>query len=262
MTGGWPRRIAAALLIAIAAFALAGPALIGLDPAQQDLGRTLMPPGGGDLLGTDNLGRSLLARLAQAAQISFLLALLSVSSAAIAGVSTGLAAAWWGGWMERILVALADMMLAIPGLLLVFLLIAFAPGEVWLIYAAISLTLWIEYFRVVRATARPILAGSEVQAARLLGFGATYIIRRHVLPEVAPLLLTLMAYGAATTVLAVASLGYINVGIHPPTAELGQMMSEYFPYYRAAPWLIAAPITLLATGLLCLALLASGDKPQ
>lgn len=251
--------MAITILACLTAFAALGPWIIGIDPAAQDLRTTLQPPGVGHVLGTDQLGRSVLARLAQAAQVSLVLVVLSVASAAVPGTIVGVLAAWRGGWPERVLSALADTMLAIPGLLLILLLISFGPGEFWLIYLGVSLTLWVEYFRVVRATARRVLNGPQVQASRLLGFDALYILRRHVLPEVTPLVLTLMTFGAATTVLAVASLGYINVGLSQPTAELGQMMAEYLPYYHVAPWLLAWPIALLMLIVMGLALLTAGD---
>ncbi len=258
----WPRRFAVTLLVGVATFAAFGPALIGADPAAQHLTATLAAPSLREPLGTDQFGRSMLARLAQATQVSLILVVLSVLTAAVPGTVLGIAAAWWGRWPERLLSAIADMMLAIPGLLLILLLMSFGPGEFWLLYLGISLTLWVEYFRVVRATARRVLHGPQVQASRLLGFDAAYIVRRHVLPEIAPVVLTLMTFGAATTVLAVASLGYINVGLRPPTAELGQMMSEYLPYYQVAPWLMAAPVVLLTVTVLGLAILTVGDERQ
>lgn len=258
---GSSRRLATVVLSCVAVFAVCGPALVGDDPAAQNLAATLSGPSLSQPLGTDHLGRSVLARLAQAARVSFVLVIFSVLSAAVPGTLIGMAAAWWSGWPDRVLTALADMVLAIPGVLLIILLISFAPGSFWLIYLGIALNLSVEYFRVVRATSRRILNGPQVQASRLLGFDAAYIVRRHVLPEVAPLVLTLMTFGAATTVLTVASLGYINIGLSQPTAELGQMMSEYLPYYQAAPWLVASPVVLLVTIVLGFALLTSTDRP-
>jgi peptide/nickel transport system permease protein len=255
----WSRRLAVAILAGVAVFAAIGPAVVGADPAAQNLRAALAPPSAAELLGTDQLGRSVLARMAQAAQVSLVLVLLSVSSAAVPGVALGVLAAWWGGWPDRLLSALADMVLAIPGLLLIVLLISFRPGEFWLIYVGISLTLWVEYFRVVRATARQVLTGPQVQASRLLGFGVIYIVRRHVLPELAPVLLALVTFASATSVLAVASLGYINIGLRQPTAELGQMMAEYLPYYQVAPWLLVWPVALLTLTVLGLGLLTAGD---
>ncbi|KAF1042743.1 MAG: Glutathione transport system permease protein GsiD [Herbaspirillum frisingense] len=248
------------LLCLIAAFALLGPWLIGIDPARQQLERFLETPSLAHPLGLDHLGRSMLARLAHGARLSLSLALLSVLSAAIPGILVGLLAAWRGGWLECVLAALADAVLALPGLLLVLLLAAFAPGGFWPLYVGISLALWVEYFRVVRAAARIVLAGPQVEASRLLGFGPFYIVRRHVLPELLPRLLTLMRFGFAGAVLAMSALGFVGVGLQPPTPELGVMMIELLPYYAEAPWLVGAPVALLFLTLLGLLLLSPGKE--
>ncbi len=258
-----PRRRSAArvlgafMLIAIAAFALLGPWLISADPARQTLARFLEAPSLAHPLGLDHLGRSMLARLAEASRLSLSMALLSVMSAAIPGTALGLLAAWRGGWAERMLTAFADAILALPGLLLVLLLAAFAPGQFWPLYVGISLALWVEYFRVVRAAATIMLASPQVEASRLLGFDALYIVRRHLLPELLPRLWTLMRFGYAGAVLAMAALGFIGVGLQPPTAELGVMMIELLPYYSEAPWLVGAPIFILFATLLGMILLGS-----
>lgn len=258
-----PRHIVGwSIILGIAGFALLGPLLIGRDPYNQNLAMALRPPSFEAPLGTDSFGRSVLARLAEAARVSFGLAALSVATAAVLGGLTGVAAAWWGGWRERLLSSFADGVLAIPGLMLVVLLVSFAPGQFWLLYLAISLTLWVEYFRVVRAVSKQVLGGSPVQASRLLGFDMLYVVRRHLLPEIAPLVLTLMTFGVASAVLAIASLGYINIGLRPPAAELGQMMAEYLPLYQRAPWLLASPVALLILAVLGLALLTSGERPE
>lgn len=256
----WPaaRLLGAAMLITIAAFALLGPWLIGADPARQTLARFLEAPSLAHPLGLDHLGRNMLARLAEAARLSLSMALLSVLSAAIPGTALGLLAAWRGGSVERMLTAFADAILALPGLLLVLLLAAFAPGQFWPLYVGISLALWVEYFRVVRAAATIMLASPQVEASRLLGFEALYIVRRHLLPELLPRLWTLMRFGYAGAVLAMAALGFVGVGLQPPTAELGVMMIELLPYYSEAPWLVGAPIFILFATLLGMILLGSG----
>lgn len=251
----------ALLLLLIAAFALLGPWLIGVDPARQTLSRFLEPPSLAHPLGLDHLGRSMLARLADASRLSLSMAALSVLSAAIPGTLLGLLAAWQGGWPERMLTALADAVLALPGLLLVLLLAAFAPGHFWPLYVGISLALWVEYFRVTRAAASILLASPQVEASQLLGFGSLYVVRRHLLPELLPRLLTLMRFGYAGAVLAMAALGFIGVGLQPPTAELGVMMIELLPYYSEAPWLIASPMLILFFTLLGMLLLGGERKP-
>ena len=255
------RRTGLCILALVAVFSLFGPAVIGIDPARQTLADTLLPPGAAHWLGTDVLGRSALARLAHAARLSLGLALLAAVTAAIPGVLLGVVASWRGGRIERGLVMLADAVLSVPGLLLVLLFAALAPGRYWALYIGLSLSLWVEYFRVARAASRPVLAGDAVQASRLLGFGPGYVLRRHLLPALAPVLGTLLAFSAAQAVLALAALGFIGVGLQPPTPELGLMMIEFLPHYEEAPWLIAAPVALLMLLVLGMMLLVSEGEP-
>ncbi|MGJ7610093.1 MULTISPECIES: ABC transporter permease [unclassified Variovorax] len=256
------RRMGIVLLALLAAFALFGPFAVGIDPARQVLADSLSPPGAAYWLGADLLGRSVLARLAHAAQLSLGLALLAAVTAAVPGVLLGVTAAWRGGRTERALVMLSDAVLAVPGLLLVLLFAALAPGRHWALYVGLSLSLWVEYFRVSRAASRPVLTGDAVQASRLLGFGQAYVLRRHLLPALAPVLGTLLAFSAAQAVLSLAALGFIGVGLQPPTAELGLMMTEYLPHYQEAPWLIAAPVALLMLLVLGMMLVTGDGKKE
>ena len=244
------------LVGAVAAFALLGPVLISADPAQQNLSHALQPPSAEYWLGTDQLGRSVLSRLAHAARLSLLLAALSVAVAAVAGTALGLLAAWTGGWADRLLAALADAVLALPGLLLVLLLTALAPGASWALFVGLSLAAWVEWFRVSRAAGGAVLGSPAVEAARLLGFGWSHVLRRHVLPELGPLLGTLAAFGMANAVLAVGALGFIGLGPRPPTAEWGLMMTELLPHYDEVPAALLAPAACLFTLVLGLQLLA------
>ena len=254
------KRLGVILLLATGAFGLLGPWLVGIDPARQTLSRFLEAPSLAHPLGLDHLGRSMLARLAYGAQLSLSMAVVSVLSAAVPGTVLGLLAAWRGGWLDRGLSALADAVLALPGLLLVLLLAAFAPGQFWPLYVGISLALWVEYFRVTRSAAALVLAGPQVEASRLLGFGPLYILRRHLAPALLPRLATLMRFGFGGAVLAMAALGFIGVGLQPPTPELGVMMIELLPYYSEAPWLVGAPVALLFFTML--GLMLSGGRHE
>ncbi|AYM96271.1 ABC transporter permease [Acidovorax sp. 1608163] len=241
----WQQRTGLVLIGLLALWALLGPWLVGASPIEQNLRNQLATPGAAHWLGTDVLGRSWLERLAHATQLSLGMALLAALSAAVPGTLLGVLAAWRGGRTERVLLMLADAVLAIPGLLLVLLIAALAPGQLWALYVGMATALWVEYFRVCRAMARPVLAGDAVQASRLLGFGRAYVLRRHLLPALAPTLGTLLAFTTAQAVLALAALGFVGVGAQPPTAELGLMITEAMPYYEEAPWLIAAPTAVL-----------------
>ncbi len=252
-----PVRTLGLLLVGVVAlFALLGPLWVEVGPARQDLSRILQPPSAEFWLGTDHLGRSVLSRLAHAARLSLALSVLSVGAAAAAGIGLGLLAAWSGGWPDRVLASLADAVLALPGLLLVLLLAALAPGAYWSLALGLSLAAWVEWFRVSRAAGAAVLASSAVEAARLLGFGWGHVLRRHVLPELGPLFGTLGAFGLANAVLAIGALGFIGVGLRPPTAEWGLMMTELLPHYDEAPVALLAPAACLFMLVLGLQLLA------
>jgi peptide/nickel transport system permease protein len=253
-----PSRFAGAIiLVLLAAFAILGPWLVAIDPAKQDLSASLAPIGGDYLLGTDHYGRSLLARLAHGARLSFGLAVLTMLAAAIPGLLFGALAAWRGGIVDRILVMISEMVMALPGLLLVLLLLAFAPGHYVPLFLGLSLYLWVEFFRVSRATAAKLLVEPYIEAARMLGFGPAYVMTRLVLPAVAPVLLTLATFAVGTAIIAVSTLSAINVGLQPPTPELGSMIVELLPYYAEAPFHVLMPGFLIFFLMLGLHLVAS-----
>jgi len=244
------RFIGCALLLCLAVVALIGPEGFGLDPAKQSLKSTLQAPGGEYVLGTDHLGRDMAARIISGARLSLSLALLAVLTAAIPGTALGILAAWRGGWVEQLVIAFANCILALPGLLLVLMFAAISPGSWWVLYVGIALTLWVEYFRYCRQRSRTLLASPAVEASRLLGFKAGHLLLRHLLPDMLPGILTLAAFGIVSSVTAMAALGFVSVGLRPPTAEWGVMMTELLPYWREAPWLILQPVACLVVTVL------------
>jgi len=259
---GPARVLGLTLLAALGLCAVSGADLIGGDPARQSLLDNLQGPSASYLLGTDHLGRDMAARLLSGAQLSLSLALLSVLTAAVPGTILGIVAAWFGGWIERLLTLFADAVLALPGLLLVLMLAAIWPGSWWALCAGLSLTLWVEYFRYTRQRTRVVLAEPAVEASLLLGFGPAHVVRRHLAPEIGPGLLTIAAFGAATAVTAISALGFVGVGLRPPTAEWGLMMTELLPYWREAPFLILQPVACLVLTVLALHLAVGVGRPE
>jgi len=221
-------------------------------PYLQDLSATLQAPSPQHWLGTDALGRSVLARLAEGIRVSLSLALGSALLSAVLGGSLGVVAAWRRGWLARVLQSLADAVMAMPGLLWVLLLSALAPGEKWPLYMGLVLTAWVEFFRTTRASVGALLAGPQVQSSRLLGFGPAYIARYHLWPAVRSTWLALVAFAVCNGVLAVAAMGFVGIGLRPPGAELGVLMTEALPYSDDAPWLLAAPVLALLACVLAL----------
>jgi len=241
-----PGRVLAALVLgALALFAVLGPLLLA-DPTSQDLGRYLEAPSPSEPLGTDEYGRSVLARLAHATRLSLVLGVLCVVTALVLGTASGILAASRGGWVDAVLRAVSEAFVAIPALLVVLLFSALAAdGSLLTLYLGLALVQWVEYFRVVRAKAALILGGPAVEAASLLQLGRVHVLRRHLWPALRPLLLTLASLGMVTSILAMSTLGFVKVGLQPPRAELGLMVTEAFPFYDVAPWLALAPVTVL-----------------
>jgi peptide/nickel transport system permease protein len=257
-----PRQwLGCALLLALVLFALWPLVAGGASPLKQNLRFALQGPSAADWFGYDHLGRSMQARLSAALRLSMGMALACVASAMAFGVLLGVVAAWSGGLVDRLIGAVSEALLALPGLLLVLMLTAIAPNNVLILYLGIALVFWIEYFRVTRALARPVLQSPAVEASRLLGFGPLYILRRHIWPELAPILLPLSAARTAYAVMAIASLGFVSVGVRPPTPELGAMMIELQPYYEEAPHALLQPIAALFLMVLALQLMGGKGKP-
>lgn len=259
---GWTRVqwAGAAILLAVLAFAILAPLLFPVDPLRQSLRHTLAGPDAAAPFGYDHLGRSLMARLAAALRLSLLIAAAAVVTSALLGVAVGMLAAWRGGWVDRLMTLLADSFLALPGLLMVLIVLAIVPSTPLAFWIGLTLVLWIEYFRLTRATVRRLIAAPGVQASLLLGFGPLYIFGRHLWPDLAPVLLTVAAFGAATAIMTIAALGFVSVGMRPPTPELGLMMVELLPYYREAPMALLIPVIATFLTLLGLNLNAGGRR--
>lgn len=241
---GWKRCIGIVVLAAVAVFAM-GSAVWGQHPHEQNLMNTLQAPDALHWLGTDHLGRDVLARLGEASRTSLLLAAGTSTLAVLLGSLLGFAAVWRGAWLDKATRLLADGVTAIPAFLWVVLVAAIVPGSKVGLYCGLTLTAWVEFFRYTRSQVRLTLSGQPVQACRMLGFGWAYVLRWHVLPELAASLLRLFSYAFAAAVLMLATLGFAGVGLLPPYAELGLLMTEALPYWLEAPWLMAAPAVLL-----------------
>jgi peptide/nickel transport system permease protein len=243
--GSPARVVSCVVLAALACFALVGPLLLA-DPTAQDLARHLEPPSPGEPLGRDDYGRSVLARLAHATRLSLVLSALCVATALVLGTTTGVAAAWLGGWVDALLRGVSEVFVAVPALLVVLLAAALATdGSLLALYLGLALAQWVEYFRVVRARSGLVLGSPAVEAASILQLGPLHVLRRHLWPELRPLLTTLASLGMVTAILAMSTLGFVKVGLKPPRAELGLMVTEAFPFYDVAPWMAAGPVAVL-----------------
>jgi ABC-type dipeptide/oligopeptide/nickel transport system permease subunit len=233
--------VAAWPLVMIGVVAVFGPWLAPHDPTAQDLMRVMQGPTAVHLLGTDHVGRDVLSRVLAGAPHSLGLAVLCVGLAASLGVTLGLVAASGGRIVRALVMRLADLMLAFPGLLLALLFAGFLGGGVWPMLIGLKLALWPQYARMTEAVASRTWREAHVEAATLAGFGRAHILVHHVLPGVVRTVIPLATLGVGAAIMSISALGFLGLGLKPPTPEWGAMISEMLPYLSEGLVQVAAP---------------------
>jgi ABC-type dipeptide/oligopeptide/nickel transport system permease subunit len=235
-------------LALIAFIALSGPWLAPHDPTAQDLMLVMQGPTAQHPLGTDHVGRDVLSRVLAGAPHSLGLAVLCVGLAASLGVTLGLVAASGGRIVRALVMRLADLMLAFPGLLLALLFAGFLGGGVWPMLIGLKLALWPQYARMTEAVASRTWREAHVEAATLAGFGRAHILVHHVLPGVVRTVIPLATLGVGAAIMSISALGFLGLGLKPPTPEWGAMISEMLPYLSEGLVQVAAPcLAIFAT---------------
>ena len=243
---------------------------LGHDPFAPDLFNRFGEASADHPLGTDELGRDLLLRLLHGARVSLAVGVATALVAALLGTAIGLLAAWRGGVVDAVLMRLADGMLALPALPVLVVLAAVDTGRLGLprgepaadilrVVVILSLFGWVGVARLTRATALAVLARDYVRAARALGAGEARVLLRHVAPNVAGPVTVATALTVAGAILAESTLSFLGLGIAPPAASWGNMLSNaqdlVFSAPAAAVWpglailLAVAGCTLVADGL-------------
>ncbi|WP_019588622.1 ABC transporter permease [Deinococcus apachensis] len=246
---------AAAVLIAVVLFAFLGPVLRPVNPEALDLGNTLGRVSWSHPLGTDENGRDVLIRLMLGGRVSLLVGLFAVLVSLIVGTFIGALAGFYGGWLEGLLMRFTDGILALPAFFVsVLTLTFFGPGLVPLVLV-IGLTSWMGLARLVRGEVLKYREEQYVEAARALGGRDGRVLFRHVLPQVLPTLIVNASVGISTAILAESALSFLGLGIQPPNASWGNMLSGAQNYFYTAPRLAVYPgllilVTVLASNLL------------
>jgi len=240
--------VGAVLLAGIAATTLAAPLIVPHDPLAQDLTALLRPPlSPGHLLGTDQLGRDVLSRIIHGGRVALGVSVLATAVAATAGVLLGVVAALGGRWWDHTLGRLADIQLAVPGILLALVVLAFAGSGTVQLVVVLALGSWVLNFRIARVHAANVAAQPYIEAARLAGAGTAAVVRRHVVPALAPLVLVTGTLTFSTVLLLESSLGFLGLGVQPPTPDWGEMVASGQAQLAGAWWVSIFPgIALVA----------------
>lgn len=233
-------------VVAVVVVSLAAPWLAPHDPARQYFdGLTLegfpLPPAAPYWLGTDLLGRDLLSRVIYGARISLLVGVVANGAAVIIGLLVGVAAGYFRGWVETVLMRLTDVMTAFPALILAIALAAILRPSLWIVALVIALVNWAWIARAIYAQVLSLGRREFVEAAGALGVGTLRTLAWHILPHLISTLMVFGTLGISTTVLLEASLSFLGVGVQPPTPSWGGIINESQSYFLNAPWLVVFP---------------------
>jgi peptide/nickel transport system permease protein len=270
-----------AVLCLIAAASLAGPLLapvLGADPAAVDLLDRFAGPSAGHLLGTDELGRDMLLRLMEGGRVSLTIGIAAAVTAAAAGTAIGLAAGYLGGWVDGVLMRLTDAFIALPLLPLLIVLAALDLNKVGVPHALADSPLislvrivvlavlvgWTTAARLVRSAALVTKRRDFVRAAQSLGAGTAHILWRHILPNVMAPLVVATTLSVGDIILLESVLSFLGLGVQPPLASWGSMLSNAEELITSSPLLAIYPgvmifLTVIACNLLGDALLRRFD---
>jgi peptide/nickel transport system permease protein len=245
------------LLVLVAIFA---PVIAPENPIEQNYGATLRPPSREHLMGTDNFGRDIFSRVVFGTQISLRVGLISVGIAAAIGIPLGLVAGYYGGWVDGVAMRLVDVMLAFPGILLAFVIVAVLGSSLTNLMIAIGIGSIPGFARLIRGQVLATRALSYVEAARVIGARDPRIVGRHILPNVASPIIVYGTLKVATAILAGASLSFLGLGVQRPTPEWGVMLADGRNFLQQQWWIAAFPGLAIMVTTLAINLLGDGIR--
>jgi peptide/nickel transport system permease protein len=237
-----PAAMTGAVLLALVVIAaLAAPWLAPFDPFTQHLNQRLLPPGGAHPFGTDGLGRDLLSRVLYGARPTLGLAALVVLLSVPCGLAVGVVSGYYGGWIERTLMRLTNIVMALPQLVLALAFVGMLGAGLSHAALALVLTGWPAYARLARGETRLLRRHDYLAAAEMQGITGVRLLLGHIVPACWPAVQVRVALDLASIVLAAAGLGFLGLGIQPPEPEWGGMVAEGSKVIFDQWWVSAIP---------------------
>jgi peptide/nickel transport system permease protein len=251
-----PGAVAGAIVLAsLVLLAIFAPQVAPHDPIAQDSQAIRAKPSWDHLFGADTFGRDVFSRVLYGGRRSLPIGLVAVSIAGVVGVFFGLIAGYYGGWADSLVMRSADLMLAFPGILLAMALVAILGTSLFNLMLAVGIAAIPEYTRVVRGSVLSTREMDYVVAARVSGARDGSIMLRHILPNVLPPVIVLATLGIAGAIILGSTLSFLGLGIKPPQAEWGNMLSDGRSMMRHFWWVsffpgLAIMLTVLSINLL------------
>jgi peptide/nickel transport system permease protein len=251
--------VAGAVIVgAYLAAAVSAPLVAPTDPLRMAPHALLAPPGGGHPFGTDQFGRDVLSRLLFGSRISLVVSFASVALALGAGGAAGIIAGYYGGPLDNVVMRAMDVIFAFPAVLLAIAIMAVAGTAVSTIVLAIGLVYTPQFARVSRASVVQTRGLEYVEAARALGADARRILARHILPNIAAVLIVQTSLSLSLAILTESALSFLGLGTQPPTPSWGNMLAEARRIMVTAPWTAVFPGASIALIVLGFNLLGDG----
>jgi peptide/nickel transport system permease protein len=236
------------IILAVAALSLLAESLAPRSPVALRIALRLKPPGFVDprsgqimWLGTDHLGRDILSRIIYGSRISLMVSLPAVAMSAAIGFTLGLLAGFYRGWFDSMVMRLVDLQLAFPFILLALSIVALLGPSLRNIIIVFAITTWPVYARTTRGSVLSLREREFVQAARSVGAGDRRILWRHVLPNIVGPVLVLASFEVARMIILESALGFLGLGVQPPTPTWGNMLADGRDYIRDAWWIATFP---------------------
>lgn len=233
--------VSALVLVAVAVVAVTATWIAPFGINDVDVPNALRPPSGSHWFGTDELGRDVLSRIVVATQASMRIAVVSVAFAVVVGVTVGVVAGYRGGWLDAVLMRVVDVMFAFPVLLLALAVVAILGPGVTTTILAIGIVYTPIFARVSRASTLGVRTEPYVSVSRAMGAGDLYILRRHILPNIAGPLIVQTSLSLAFAILSEAALSFLGLGIQPPEPSLGRMIFDSQGFVTMAWWMAVFP---------------------
>lgn len=229
------------IISTILVLALLAPLIAPFDPDAINVKAILLAPSSDHWMGTDGLGRDVFSRMLYGARISLLVGFVAVGIATIIGVILGAIAGFYRGWVDVIIMRLVDVMLSIPTFFLILAVIAFLNPSIWNIMIVIGLTSWMGVTRLVRAEFLSLREREFVLSARTMGAGDLRLIFLHLLPNSLTPIIVSTVLGIASAVLVESGLSFLGLGVQPPQASWGNILTDGKEYIQFAWWLSLFP---------------------
>ena len=246
------------ILLLFALTALLAPVLAPYDPVATNPVDRLQGPSSTYGLGTDQLGRDILSRLMWGARLSLGSTAIAALSTMIIGVGVGVIAGYYGGWVDNILMRVADVVLAFPGLILAIAIVGMLGPSVQNVVLGLTLVWWVSYARVTRSLVLSLRERDFVEATRAVGATDRRIMLRHILPNVLSPLIVLVTLDSGRLLLTISGLSFLGLGAQPPTPEWGAMLNAGRTALQKAPQLMIYPGIAISLTVLGFNLLGDG----